>query len=140
MNRPSPTQIETAMRLLALEDAASSADDRAASAAGRVYDKLHALLAPLLGDVGVELLFMRSSKLVQGEFSGLAEVSILEGSAKLREHLQAQDPAIATESAASLFGTFFALITAMIGERLANQVLRSAWPTIPETAFRETPK
>jgi hypothetical protein len=54
--------------------------------------------------------------------------------------LQAQDPAVATESAAALFGTFFALITAFIGERLTTQILRRAWPTIEETAPRETEK
>ena len=140
MNRPGPKQMETALRLLALEGAASRADDRAATAAGRVYDKLHAHIAPLVGDAGVELLFVRSAKLAQGEFAFLAEVSILEGSTKLRGCLQAQEPAVATESAAALFGTFFALITDFIGERLTTQVLRGAWPTIEETALRETTK
>jgi His Kinase A (phospho-acceptor) domain/PAS domain len=82
--------LEKARRLLAHERAASGADDSAAAAAGRVYDKLHAHLAPLVGAIGVQALFVRSAKLTQGEFGGLAEVSILEGSTKLREHLQAQ--------------------------------------------------
>lgn len=133
MKRPSPAQMERARRLLALEGAAGSAD-KCATAAGRVYDKLRAHLAPLVGDAGVQLLFVRSGKLAQGEFAWLAGVSILEGSTKLREYLQAQAPAVATESAAALFGTFFALITTFIGERLTLQVLRSAWPTIEEMA------
>ena len=130
--------MEMARRLLAHEGTSGSADGRATTATARVYDKLHAHMAPLVGDDGVQLLFVRSAKLAQGEFAGLAEVSILEGSPKLREILQAQDPAVATESAAALFGTFFALMTAFIGERLTTQVLRRAWPTIEEMAPRET--
>ena len=138
MKQPSPAQVEKARRLLAHEGAASSAEDGAAAAAGRVYDKLHAHLAPLLGVIGVQSLFVRSAKLTSGEFSGLAEVSILEGSEKLREHLQARGSAGDVDSAAILFGSFFELLTTFVGERLVTQVLRSAWPTIEETAPRET--
>jgi hypothetical protein len=136
LKRPSPAQLETARRLLAHER--GGADDSAASAAGRVYDKLHAHLAPLLGGMGVQSLFVRSAKLTPGDFGDLAEVSILEGSAKLREHLQAQGSVVDAKAAAALFGTFLALLTTFIGERLVTQVLRSAWPTIEEPAPRET--
>jgi len=137
MNRPSPEQLKWARRLLAHEEVAGSAEERT-TAAGRVYDKVHARMAPLLGDVGVQLMFVRCAKLTQGQFAFLAEVSSLEDSTKLRECLHAQDPAITTESASALFGTFFALITTFIGERLTNQVIRSAWPMIEEQAPRET--
>jgi hypothetical protein len=133
--RPNPTQMERARRLLAHEGAADSADE-CATAAGRVYDKLHAHLDPLVGVAGVHALLARSAKLLHGEFSFL-EAAILE-SRTLRECLRAQDPAIATESAAALFGTFFTLITTFIGERLTTQVLRRAWPTIEETGPTET--
>lgn len=142
MNRPvvtpNPAQIERAIRLLAHEGAVGSARQRGTTVAGRVYDKLHAQLAPLLGVAGVQLLFMRSSKLVQGEFASFAEVSGLECSTKLRERLQTRTPALATESVAALFGTFFTLITNFVGERLMIQVLRSAWPTFEETAPEKT--
>ena len=138
MKQPSPAQLEKAKRLLAHEGAARGAEDGAAAAAGRVYEKLHAHLAPLLGVIGVQSLFVRSAKLTPGEFSGLTEVSILDGSEKLREHLQAGGSAVDAESAAALFGTFLELLTTFVGERLVTQVLRSAWPTIEETALRET--
>jgi hypothetical protein len=140
LNRPNPAQLEQARRLLAHEAAAGSTDGLATTAACRVYDKLHAHLAPLVGVAGVQLLFARSAKLAQGEFAFFAEISIFEDSTKLRERLQAQDPAVATESAAALFGTFFALLTTFIGERLTGQVLRSAWPTLDEAAPREPKK
>ena len=71
-------------------------------------------------------------KLRQGQFPFL-EVAVVDSSTKLRECLHAQDAAVATESAAALFGTFFALITTFIGERLTTQALRRAWPTIEES-------
>jgi hypothetical protein len=123
--------------LLAHEAAAGGEDGSAAAAAGRVYDKLHAHLAPLLGSAGVQSLFVRSAKLTPGELGDLAEVSILKGSAKLREHLQARGSVVDEETAVALFGTFLTLLTTFIGERLVTQVLRSAWPTIEEPAPRE---
>lgn len=124
------------MRLLAHEAAASSTNEWAAGA-GRVYDKLQAHLGPLLGAAGVQALLVRSAKLAHSDFFFL-EADLLEGPMKLREVLQAQDTAIATESAAALFGTFFELLTTFIGDRLTTQVLRSAWPMIDETASGET--
>ena len=137
MNRTNTAQLETARRLLAYEGA--SASDRAAPAASRVYDKLVAHIAPLMGDAGVQLLFVRSAKLSQGEFACLAEVSILEGSVKLRQCLQAKDPAIATDTAVTFFGNFFALMTELIGERLTTDVVQRAWP-IHSTASGEIDK
>jgi len=86
-------------------------------------------MGPLVGAAGVHLMFMRSAKLARGEFARFAGSSILESSTRLRERLQAAEPAVATESAAALFGTFFTLSNAFIGERLTTQVLRNAWPT-----------
>jgi hypothetical protein len=137
-NPPSPAQIARAKRLLAHEGAGGTADE-CATAAGRVYDHIHAHLDPVLGAAGVQALLVRSAKLTHREFS-LLEVSVVEGSTKLQECLRAQDPGVATEAAAALFGTFFALLTTFIGERLTTQVLRSAWPTIHETALPETKK
>ena len=135
--------MERARKLLAYEGTLGGTDDcgvtRVASAA-RVYDKLRAHLAPLVGDAGVELLFVRSAKLTKGEFAWIAKVSILEGSAALREYLERDDPAVATESAAALFGNFFALITTFIGARLTTQVLQKAWPTLDEMPAGETRK
>ena len=121
--------------MLGHEGAAASADE-CATAAGLVYDKLHAQLDPLFGVAGVQALLVRSAKLARAQFAFL-EPALLD-SVKLRECLRTQSPTVALESAAALFGTLFALMTTLIGERLMTQVLRSAWPTIEETAVRET--
>ena len=127
MNRPDPAQIERARRLLAHEGAVGSAD-KSTTTAGRVYDKLHTHLGLLVGNVGVQMLFARSARLAQGEFATCAEVTGVEGSPRLGEHLKTRNPAVAAESAAALFGTFLELLNRFIGERLTSEVLRSAWP------------
>ncbi len=133
MARPSSAQIERARRLLAHEAATGSA----AEAAGHVYDKLVSHLAPLVGPAGVRALFVRSAKLARAEVDGLADPAALDSSAKLRETLESQDPAAATEAAAALFGAFLGLLTTFIGERLTIQALRNAWPTIEAAAPTE---
>lgn len=135
MNRPGP-QLESARRLLEHEGARGTAEE-CARAAGIVYDKLHARLDPLLGAAGVQALFVRSAQLTHGQFSVLDTGSV-EGAAKLCERLRALEPAEAMDAAVALFGSFFTLITTFIGDRLTIQVLRSAWPTIADTAFMET--
>ena len=84
-----------------------------------------------------ELLFEEDGHVTEVVLACLAEASFHENSAKLGECLQAQDPAVARESAAALFGTFFTLLTTFIGERLTTQALRSAWPTIEAMAPEE---
>ena len=133
-------QVETARRLLALEGDSGSSSAECAAAAWRVYEKLNARLAPLLGSAGVEALFVRSAKLAQGKFGSLAEVAAPEGLNKLGAGLQALEPAAATEVAAALFGTFLDLMTTFIGKRLTAVILRSGWPTLEDPALRETKK
>ena len=136
----SPAQLERARRVLAHEGAAGGATARDRTAAVRVYEKIHVQLASLMGVGGATLLFARSAKLTQGEFARFADLSVDEGATKLRAHLEARDPAVATESAAALFGNLFTLVTTFIGERLLAQVLRNAWPTLADTAPREKNK
>jgi len=82
-------------------EGAAVGSDTCATAAGRVFDKLTSHLAPLVGAAGVQALFVRSAKLAKGEVACLAEASSL-NSTKLRECLQAQDPALAMQSAAGV--------------------------------------
>ena len=133
-----PAQIEKARSLLAQEGASGGSSQDYAAAAGRVYDKLHAHLAPLLGSAGVQALLVRSARLVQRESASLAGVgAALDNSSALSASLQALDPASASTAAEALFGTFFTLLATFIGERLTLEALRRAWPTIQETAPTE---
>jgi|SRR5450432_700546 hypothetical protein len=137
MSKPGAAQAAWAKRLLAVEGNSGDKAEECAAAAWRVYEKLNARLSSLLGSAGVQALFVRSAKLAQAEFACLAEVAVPEGLTNLGACLQALEPAVATEAAATLFGTFIDLITTFIGERLAVMVLRSAWPTIEDTSLME---
>ena len=125
--------------MLAHEGAAGDAT-RDGTAAVRVYEKLHGRLSDLVGVAGADLLFARSAKLTQDSHARFAGPPGDEDATKLCERLQAQDPAIATESAAALFGNLFALTTTFIGEGLTTQLLRSTWPTLSDAALREQGK
>jgi hypothetical protein len=130
------TQNDWARRLLAREGASGSAAD-CATAAGRIYDKLHARLDPILGVAGVHALFLRSARLSSHELASIPDAAALESSTKLVECLRAQDPATALASSTALFGTFYMLITNFIGEGLTSQVLRGAFPALEETSTEE---
>ncbi len=133
--RPTTSQIERAKRLLVREGAFAGGSTECAAAAGRVYEKLDAHLAPLLGRAGVQALFARSAKISHSGLASLAELGAAVGcSIELCTWLQSRDPEDAAKIAAVLFGAFLELITTFIGERLTVQVLRNAWPTIEDTA------
>jgi hypothetical protein len=137
VSRPTAAETARARRLLELEratdvDVEVDRDDVARTAAARVHDKLQLHLAALVGPAGVQMLFARSARLVQDEHAGFAGIPMLGGSTSLRECLQADDPPVTEQAATAFFGTFFALMTTLIGERLTTQVLRRAWPAIEE--------
>ena len=140
VDKSQPAQLEKARRLLAHEGATGRAGQRAQPVAGRVYDKLHGCLAPLVGEAGAQLLFLRSARLSQGAFAWLGEAPVGQSSQRLREFLHAQKPAVATEAAAALFGNVLTLMTVFIGARLTSQLLRGAWPTFEESVPRENSK
>jgi len=139
VKNPSPSQLDLARRLLALEGAGGGALECAA-AAGRIYDELQVHLSPLVGLAGVQLLLVRSAKIAQGELPRAAEAANLDAAAKLRGWLQALEPAVAMASAEALFGTFIGLLSTFIGERLTTHVLRRAWPTVADATSKENPR
>src|SRR6185312_2154134 len=69
MERTSTAQVERAKRLLALEGDSGNSSAECAAAAWKLYEKLNARLAPLLGSAGVQALFVRSAKLAQAQRS-----------------------------------------------------------------------
>jgi hypothetical protein len=140
MTTPDSAQIARARRLLAYEGAADASLDACANAVGRIYDKITERLIPLLGSAGVQALFLRSATLVRSEFTALVDLSAVESSSMLRERFQTLEQSVAARAAETLFGSFFALVTTFIGERLTTQALRGAWPTIEAAAFPENEK
>jgi hypothetical protein len=136
MNRLNPAQRALAHRCLAIE-LAGQAD--VPTAAGRIYEKILRQLSPLIGILGVRALFARSVQLTKVAHPGLAEYDALalalaeppfqiSPADPLRDCLQAQPPQEIEPLVIDLFGTFFALLTALIGEHLTNQLIEGAWP------------
>ena len=123
-------QFERARRLLGHEAAAAGAGTAPTSVGSRVYERLLEQLTPLVGESGVQAMFVRSAKLVQGEFTPVARASIFEGATHLRALLLSNE--LSEESVARLFAAFLTLITTFIGERLTAQILRRAWPSLDE--------
>jgi hypothetical protein len=136
MLRPSHAQLARAGRLLAAEGA--GAGDAGGHAAGRVFDKVHAELDPVLGHAGVEALFRRSAKLAQDDLGTLSTALSFDSSTRLREGLLDLEPAESLTAMTVLFGTLFALIETFIGERLMLELLRRAWPALDDTEPGET--
>ena len=134
LTKASADERERARRLLAHEGATGGSSEACATAAGRVYDKLNAEFGLLLGSAGAQALFVRSAKLSRLELVGLAEVANLDSSTTLAAFFRTLDPAVGANAAEALFGTFLSLVRTFIGERLAFQALRSAWPTIEAPA------
>ncbi|MHB8420673.1 MAG: hypothetical protein ACYDCL_21585 [Myxococcales bacterium] len=100
-----------------------------------VYDKLNAGMDPILGPLGVQILFVRSVRLAQKEYADLGwPTATAEGKTDVRALLRDLDPGTAQQAAEILFGTFLGVIGGIIGERLTLQILRTTWPTIVEEA------
>jgi hypothetical protein len=121
-----------AVRVL-MRQAGADADAAAlAAAARRAYDDLVRILAPLIGQVGIDALAARAVHLAQREYPWLAKTRDPEQVEGPLTHvsisLEQQDPALATEAAAAVLAAFTGLLVTMIGEPLTARLMRQAWP------------
>ena len=123
---------QLAVRVL-MHQAGPDADAAAlAAAARRAYDELARVVAPLIGQGGVDALTGRALHLAQREYPWLVherEPKQAEGPfAQVFLCLEGQDPAVATAAAGAVFATFMGLLVTFIGEPLTAGLLRKAWP------------
>jgi hypothetical protein len=103
-----------------------------ALAARRAYDELARILAPLIGEAGMDALAARAVHLVQRQYPWLAKTRDPEPGEGPFTHasfsLEPQAPGIAAEAAAAVLATFTGLLATLIGEPLTARVTRQAWP------------
>jgi hypothetical protein len=123
---------QLAVRVL-LHQAGPDADAAAlAAAARRAYDDLARVVAPLIGQAGIEALTGRALHLAQRDYPWLLhtrEPEEVEGPfTQVVFTLERQDPAVAVEAAGSVFATLTGLLVTFIGEPLTVRLLRKAWP------------
>jgi hypothetical protein len=145
VTRTTAAHIDAATRLLAQEGGCAGTAGERAAAAGRIYEKLFARLAPLIGDTGVRALFVRSVKLARADVPFLDEIAAAPQSRaqpppehELVRCLGRLPPDAASEAAARVYATLIALMTTFIGERLVLRVIESAFPATDDTMPKET--
>ncbi len=103
--------------------------------ATRLHEKLARHVAPVVGEAGFEALFSRSVKVTKSTFVCLRELRT-KGSAQevLRqffEHLEKQEPAVVVAITEAVMASLVTTLCTFIGEGLTWQLLRSAWPDLP---------
>ena len=112
-----------------------------AAAADRAYEDLARVVAPIIGDMGVNALTNRALHLAEVEYPWLRPARERkpsdEGFAHVSGALKGQDAGVATEAAATVFARFLGLLATFIGEPLAMRLVRQAWPNVLPSAHAE---
>ena len=143
-SRPSTLSFDSvALRELALKIIAHHAGRNAgpkalATAAGRIFDDLDRVVAPLIGPLGVDALTARALHLAADQYPCVVIKREGDGAdrpfAQVLVCLEQQEADVATDAAAAVFATFTGLLGTFIGEPLTARLLRKAWPD----AFSDT--
>ena len=97
----------------------------------RLWEQLAPELILIIGQGGFTPLFARSVRQVCKQHACLAQYVAKpldkERFTELRNCLQAQDPAQASQTSLDLFAIFLDLLDSLIGEELTTHLLHSAW-------------
>jgi hypothetical protein len=146
MRYATPRLRRAATRLLTHEAGGQPAtSENLAAASGRLLDALSQQLAHVIGDSGVQAVFLRAVNLCRSEFPFLDARTLDpepgQGMAEpLRAGLQAQAPEVIRAATVTLFATVAGLLATVIGDRLAWSLLQQVWPhtLISEAGLQET--
>jgi hypothetical protein len=114
-------------------DAPGSAE-QIASVAVVIWTATERALSPIIGLRGMSALYRRSLQLTSAAFPCLASIrddlSQVSDFAMLRAALAHQDREVAAAANLALLGTFYDLVTSLIGRSLTDRLLRSAWENL----------
>lgn len=113
-----------------------------AEAAVRTWDEVAERLAPVIGEQGFRVLYVRSLHLTAANIPWLAPVHAQPGDspfADLKMKLGRETPARAQEASRALFATFTRLLVSLIGAALTTRFLaslpRHSGPDKPQQEF-----
>ena len=102
-----------------------------AEAATVILSQMAALLTPVIGVRGVDVIFRRSLYLTSKDFPWLVHgeehgdsAALLAG---LKDRLAVRDAEDAAEAACALIATFIELLTTLIGESLTDRLMSPVW-------------
>lgn len=112
------------------------------SAARGAYEELIRVLAPLIGQLGVDAVTARAVHLARREYPWLANTREPDSAeaplTRISLFSEPQDPPLTLEAAAGVFATFLGLLASMIGHSLTTRLVRQAWPAVVDTGTKET--
>jgi hypothetical protein len=113
-----------------------------AEATTSTWSQVAALLTPVIGARGVDVIFRRSLYLTSKAFPWLAFGEEHRDSAALLESLKARlagrDTDVAAEAGYILMVTFIELLTTLIGESLTERMVSPVWAPPLQPAEQET--
>jgi hypothetical protein len=137
-----PALMEVIQRLRELEAGGeTSTSAQSVATAERLHEKLARHLAPVVGEEGFEALFVRSVKITKSTFVCLQELRTTgpaqEVLRQFFEHLEKQEPAAVASITETLMATLVTTLCTFIGEGLTWQLLRNAWPDLPNQPIFE---
>ncbi len=99
-----------------------------------IWTATNGALSSVIGQHGVTALYKRSLQITRPAFPCLAQVqddaSQVTDFALLRATLAQQDSAVAAAANLALLGSFYDLLTSLIGRSLTDRLLRSAWDNL----------
>ena len=135
---------KTAKRWL-MEERARGGNADVSAAAARVYESLFKSLAPVIGADAVAAMLVRSAKMTKGEYPCLggilqeAERGHSQVPQQVESCLSKLQPEAAAEAATALYAALLGLMTAIIGERVTWQIVKSAFAEVAPTTPKEMP-
>jgi hypothetical protein len=142
MSDNDPRRQQSISELLAPQTAGAPQD--AIDRAKWTWDQLATHLTPFIGEAGFCALYARAIRLAQPDFSWLTVMPSGQSRQVLfdafRQNLQEADPAAAVQAHAKVLETFTTLLSTLIGEALATQILNSAWIGEPDGKNTGEPK
>lgn len=113
-----------------------------AEATASTWHQVAALLTPVIGERGVDVIFTRALSLTSKAFPWLAigeehgdSAALLVG---LKVQLAGRDTATAAEAGCTLMVTFIELLTTLIGKSLTERLVSSVWASPLPPSEQET--
>ncbi len=111
-------------------------------ATASTWRQVAALLTPVIGERGVDVIFKRALSLMSKAFPWLDFGEENGDSAALLESLRLQlagrDTATAAEAGCTLIVTFIEILTTLIGESLTERLVSPVWPSPLPPSEQET--
>jgi hypothetical protein len=140
--RASPSTRPVVERLFAAMGERATADE-AVSMVRSAYENLAGVMTPIVGDAGVQAIFVRSLRKCRPAYSCLEAVVARDRDALLDQlwtSLKQQNPATIKDIGIALLTSFSDVLSNLIGDELTLKLFRNAWPDASASGADEAKK